>query len=203
MRNKPSQRKPDKGSGSIIAPRAKSVNMLTDSMEVLGADAQHFRRFTRAVFSAHAAILKHGDAMNARFKQSAARWRALIRVKLGDESASEIARTTAYSRQSVHRLLAALQSEGLIKMLPDPSDQRRLRPQLTKKGQAVLSGMEYSFNDWSAGLVAHLQTARLDHTSEFLEQAAALLQQEVDTRVSEQSTRPHQSASNNKSASRQ
>ena len=186
MRSQPSQRTPVKSSRSIVTARASSVNMLTDPMRVLGADAQHFRRFTRAVFAAHAAILKHGDAMNAGFQQSAARWRVLIRVELGDKSASEIARITGYSRQSVHRLLAALQSEDLVETIADPKDQRRLRPQLTKQGREVLKGMESSFNNWSPQLVARLRAARLDQISGFLEQAAALLQQEeMNMRASE------------------
>ena len=178
MKSKRTQRKPTNSSKSMVNPNADSVNTLTDPMKILHADAKHFRRFTRAVFAAHAAILKHGDAMNAHFQQSAARWRILTRIELGDESASAIARITGYSRQSVHRLLGALQSEDLVETMADAMDQRRLRATLTKKGREVLNGMESSFNDWSPDLVARLQAARLDQTSEFLERAATLLQQE-------------------------
>ena len=178
MQNKPTQRKRGKSSKPIVSASVKDVNMLTDPMEMLGSQALQFRRFTRAVFAAQAAILKHGDAINAHFQQSAARWRVLIRVELGDESASEIARVTDYSRQSVHRLLVSLQREDLVEMLPDTLDQRRLRPRLTSEGRKVLKGMESSFNDWSSDLVAQLQASRLNIASEFLEQAAALLQRE-------------------------
>ncbi len=150
--------------------------MLTDPFGALNDDARRFRRFTRAVFAAHAAVLKHGDAMNARFQQSAARWRVLIRIELGDVSASAIAKVTGYSRQSVHRLLAELQTEGLVRTSADPADQRRLLPQLTRKGRKLLLGMETGFNIWAQELLVPLEASRLEQTCEFLEEAVILLQ---------------------------
>ena len=173
-------------STSMVNLDDESVNMLTDSsgsldpLRSLNDDARRFRRFTRAVFAAHAAVLKHGDAMNASFQQSAARWRVLIRIELGDVSASVIARVTGYSRQSVHRLLAELQTEGLVQTVADPSDQRRLRPQLTKKGREVLTGMEVGFNVWASELVVRLEASRLEQTSQFLEESVTLLQSEEE-----------------------
>ena len=173
-------------STSMLSLDGKSVNTLTDSsgsldpLRSLNDDARCFRRFTRAVFAAHAAVLKHGDAMNARFQQSAARWRVLIRIELGDVSASAIARVTGYSRQSVHRLLAELQTEGLVQTLADSTDQRRLRPQLTKKGRTVLTGMEIGFNVWASELVVRLEASRLEQTSQFLEEAVTRLQSEEE-----------------------
>ena len=171
-------------STSMVSPDGESVNMLTsslgslDPLKSLNDDARRFRRFTRAVFAAHAAVLKHGDAMNASFQQSAARWRVLIRIELGDVSASEIARVTGYSRQSVHRLLAELQTDGLVQTSADINDQRRLRPQLTKKGRKLLTGMEVGFNVWASKLVVCLEASRLEQTSQFLEEAVMLLQSE-------------------------
>ena len=176
MKKKSTANKTGEHPSSMVGPDAKSVNMLTDPLRALNDDARSFRRFTRAVFAAHAAVLRHGDAMNARFQQSAARWRVLIRIEMGDISASAIARITGYSRQSVHRLLAELQAEGLVQTLTDSADQRRLRPKLTKKGRAVLTGMEAGFNVWASELVDRLHASRLEESSEFLEEAALLLQ---------------------------
>ncbi|WP_263385588.1 MarR family winged helix-turn-helix transcriptional regulator [Granulicella arctica] len=167
-------------SNSMGDPGNEFVNMLTDPLETLNDDARRFRRFTRAVFAAHAAVLKHGDAMNARYQQSAARWRVLIRVGLGDVSASAIAKVTGYSRQSVNRLLAELQTEGLVRTSADLTDLRRLRPQLTKKGREVLIGMESGFNVWAEELVVRLEASRLEQTSMFLEEAVILLQREEE-----------------------
>ena len=173
---------------SIVAVGDQTVNTLTD-LESLNQDARSFRRFTRAVFAAHAAVLKHGDTMNARFEQSAARWRVLIRIELGDISASSIARITGYSRQSVHRLLTELQAEGLVQTAPDSADQRRLRPQLTREGREVLRGMEVSFNVWASELVVSLRASRLDRSSAFLEEVVILLQKE-EAAVRRKGTRP-------------
>ena len=180
MKKRNNTSKTGERSNTMVGPCKESVNMLTDPLETLNDDARRFRRFTRAVFAAHAAVLKHGDAMNSRFQQSAARWRVLIRIELGDVSASAIAKVTGYSRQSVHRLLAELQTEGLVRTSADPTDQRRLRPRLTKRGREVLMGMESGFNVWAQELVAQIGASRLEQTSQFLEEAVMLLQREEE-----------------------
>ncbi len=180
MKKRNNTSKTSERSNTMFGPGNESVNMLTDPLETLNDDARRFRRFTRAVFAAHSAVLKHGDAMNSRFQQSAARWRVLIRIELGDVSASAIAKVTGYSRQSVHRLLAELQTEGLVRTSADPNDQRRLRPRLTKRGRAVLVGMESGFNVWAQELVAQMGASRLEQTSQFLEEAVMLLQREEE-----------------------
>lgn len=180
MKKKQNTSKTGQRSSSMVGSDAESVNVLTDRFETLSDDARRFRRFTRAVFAAHAAVLKHGDAKNARFQQSAARWRVLIRIELGDISASAIAKVTGYSRQSVHRLLAELQTEGLVRTSADPADQRRLLPQLTMKGRKVLMGMESGFNVWAEELVVRLEASRLEQTSKFLEEAVIVLQREEE-----------------------
>ena len=179
-------------SSSMVSQDAETVNMLTEPFTLLNGDARRFRRFTRALFAAHAAVLRHGDAMNTRFQQSAARWRVLIRIEMGDVSASAIAKVTGYSRQSVHRLLADLQTEDLVRTSADPADQRRLRPQLTKRGRQVLIGMEANFNVWASELVYKLEASRLEQTAKFLEEAVILLQRE-EVAMRERSTPPQRS----------
>jgi DNA-binding MarR family transcriptional regulator len=118
--------------------------------------AEVFRRFTRSVFDAQAALLKHGDAANAQFGQSSARWRVLQRIAAGQTSVAAIARSTGYSRQGVQRLADALVAEGSARYGPDESDRRRQRLELTRAGTVTLERMEAHFDTWAARLTADL-----------------------------------------------
>jgi DNA-binding MarR family transcriptional regulator len=118
--------------------------------------AEVFRRFTRSVFDAQAALLKHGDAANAEFGQSSARWRVLQRIAGGQTSVAAIARSTGYSRQGVQRLADALVTEGSARYGPDESDRRRQLLELTRAGTVTLERMEAHFDTWAARLTADL-----------------------------------------------
>ena len=118
--------------------------------------AEVFRRFTRSVFDAQAALLKHGDAANAEFGQSSARWRVLQRIAAGQTSVAAIARSTGYSRQAVQRLADALVAEGSARYGADESDRRRQRLELTAAGTATFARMEAHFDVWAARLMTGL-----------------------------------------------
>lgn len=128
---------------------------------MLTSNAELIRRFTRSVFSAQSALLKHGDAANARFGQSSARWRVLLHVSIGNTTVTEIARITGYSRQAVQRLTSALVDEGNLASAPDSVDGRKLRLSLTPLGRRTLKSMERYFDTWSARLVKELSPDKL------------------------------------------
>ncbi len=125
------------------------------------SDAESIRRFTRSVFSAQSALLKHGDTANARFGQSSARWRVLLQVSIGNTTVAEIARITGYSRQAVQRLTSLLVDEGILASTPDNLDGRKLRLSLTPLGKRTLNSMERYFDTWSARLVKELSPDKL------------------------------------------
>jgi DNA-binding MarR family transcriptional regulator len=115
-----------------------------------------FRQLTRAVFAAHSSVLRHGDHANAPFGQSSARWRVMFNIAHGNESVSEIARATDYTRQSIQRLADTLVADGLATYKPDPGDRRRQIITLTAEGSTVLARMEADFDRWSKRLVKKL-----------------------------------------------
>jgi hypothetical protein len=71
---------------------------------VASSSAETFRRFTRSVFEAQTALLKHGDVANAGFGQRGARRRVLLRISAGQTTVAAIARSSGYSRQAVQPL---------------------------------------------------------------------------------------------------
>jgi DNA-binding MarR family transcriptional regulator len=131
--------------------------------------AEVFRRFTRSVFDAQSALLRHGDAANAQFGHSSARWRVLQRIAAGLTSVADIARFTGYSRQAVQRLADALVAEGAARYSADESDRRRQRLELTGAGAAVLGQMEAHFDVWAARLMAELPETDLAALTQALE----------------------------------
>jgi len=136
---------------------------------VTSPSAKLFRRFTRSVFDAQAALLKHADAANARFGQSSARWRVLQRLSAGELSVASIARSTGYSRQSVQRLADALVAEGSARYSVDETDRRKKRLELTEAGASTFEQLEAHFDVWVDRLVANIPESELVAVSEALE----------------------------------
>ncbi len=142
--------------------------------------AETFRRFARSVFSAQAALLKHGDVANADFGQSSARWRVLQRIAAGEKSVADMARSTGYSRQGVQRLADALAAEGLAQYSADENDRRRQRLELTPAGTVILGQMEANFDNWADRLMAHIPEADLVTTARTLEHIRLILLADCD-----------------------
>ncbi len=133
-------------------------------------NSQAFRRFTRAVFAAQAAVLRHGDTANAPIGQSSARWRVLRAIDDGHTSVAGAARFMGSSRQAVQRLADAMISDGLIEA-EGPDEDRRLRPlRLTAEGQRVHDALEENFDTWADRLLAQIPFADLSAVSQALEQ---------------------------------
>jgi DNA-binding MarR family transcriptional regulator len=144
------------------------------------ANATLFRQLTRAVFAAHASVLRHGDRANAPFGQSSARWRVMFNIAQGNGSVSEIARATDYTRQSIQRLADNLVAEGLATYAPDPEDRRRQIITLTPEGNTVLAAMESDFDRWSKRLVKKLGKSNVTQTIEHLHELKRVLDTDAD-----------------------
>jgi DNA-binding MarR family transcriptional regulator len=142
--------------------------------------AEVFRRFTRSVFDAQAALLKHGDVANAEFGQSSARWRVLQRVAAGQTSVAAIAKSTGYSRQGVQRLADALVAEGSARYRADEHDRRRQRLELTGAGAATFEQMEAHFDVWSARLLTRIPEAELVAVAHALEHVRTVVLEDCD-----------------------
>lgn len=138
--------------------------------------AELFRRFTRSVFDAQSALLKHADAANARFGQSSARWRVLYELSSGETSVADIARSTGYSRQAVQRLADALVAEGSARYSADEADRRKQRIELTEAGAGTFEQLEAHFEMWVERLVAHIPERELGAVSEALDRVRSVVE---------------------------
>jgi DNA-binding MarR family transcriptional regulator len=143
-------------------------------------EAQVWRQFTQAVFSAQSALLRHGDEATTAFGQSAARWRVLVRIAEGESTVADIARLTGYSRQAVQRLADALAADGLISQQADESDRRKQRLEFTESGAATFERMETHFDGWAERLLAHIPEADLASVSAALDHIRLIVLADLD-----------------------
>ena len=134
-----------------------------------------FRRFTRAVFAAQAAVLRHGDTANAPTGQSSARWRVLRAIDDGHTSVAAAARFMGSSRQSVQRLADALIDEGLVEAEGQDDDRRVKLLRLTAQGQRVHDALEENFDTWADRLLVHIRADDLAAVSQGLEQITYII----------------------------
>jgi len=125
-------------------------------------------------------LLKHADTANARFGQSSARWRVLLRISVGETSVAAIARSTGYSRQAVQRLADALVVEGSARYSVDETDRRKQRLELTEAGAATFEQMEAHFDVWAERLMAHIPERELVAASEALERIGSVVAADRD-----------------------
>ena len=95
----------------------------------------------------------------------------------GSLTASEIATAERVQPQSLTRVLASLEEQGLISRQQDVHDRRRNTIELTAAGRALLKEHMQSSDDWLADAIAE----RLNPTEQaVLQLAAGLLDQLLD-----------------------
>jgi DNA-binding MarR family transcriptional regulator len=151
------------------------LTILCYSHHVPTDNSTAFRRFTRAVFAAQAAVLRHGDTANAPIGQSSAHWRVLRAIDDGHTSVAAAARFMGSSRQSVQRLADALIDEGLVKAEAQDDDRRVKLLRLTAQGQRVHDALEENFDTWADRLLAHIRPDDLAAVSQGLEQITYII----------------------------
>ncbi len=69
-------------------------------------------------------------------------------------SASQLARRSFMTAQSMNEVIHALEGKGLIERSPDPAHRRKLPATLTTKGRRVLASCEYAVDEFEALMLA-------------------------------------------------
>ena len=144
-------------------------------------DSAAFRRFTRAVFAAQSAVLRHGDTANASIGQSSARWRVLRAIDDGHTSVAAAARFMGSSRQSVQRLADDLLDEGLLEVAGQGDDRRVKLLRLTTEGQRVHDALEVNFDGWAARLLTRIRAEDLAAVSQGLEEITSIVDADCES----------------------
>jgi DNA-binding MarR family transcriptional regulator len=72
---------------------------------------------------------------------------ALRAILAGADSASELGRRLAVTKQAAAKTLAGLEEGAYVRREPDPEDRRRLRLRVTERGMTMLRTGEAIFDD--------------------------------------------------------
>jgi MarR family transcriptional regulator for hemolysin len=128
--------------------------------------------------------------LTMRMVLAARRWRALLDERLRPlghssprmETLSAIANSPKLSAQvdiarrigvegpTLTRMLDQLESDGLVKRLPDPSDRRTKRIKLTKKGETTLADINAAADELRSQLLAGFAPDAIDDANQFMAQ---------------------------------
>jgi MarR family transcriptional regulator for hemolysin len=126
--------------------------------------------------------------LTMRMVLAARRWRALLDERLRPlghssprmETLSAIANSPKLSAQvdiarrigvegpTLTRMLDQLESDGLVKRLPDPSDRRTKRIKLTKKGETTLADINAAADELRSQLLAGFAPGAVDGANQFM-----------------------------------
>jgi DNA-binding MarR family transcriptional regulator len=102
---------------------------------------------------------------------------ALRAIDDGAESASELARRLAVSRQAAAKTIATLEDLGYLERDADPADGRRKRLQVTPRGREMISIGASLFDDVRADWASTIGTRQLEKLEAHL--AALVPQREL------------------------
>lgn len=97
----------------------------------------------------------------------------LLEAAGGGLAPNHLAEQAGITRATVTGLLDGLEREALAERLPDPTDRRALRVQLTAKGRQLARRLFAQHSAWIAGLFANLSPAERSQLARLLTKAAA------------------------------
>lgn len=113
-------------------------------------------------------FLAEGDSLTAPFGLTAARWLVLGALQDRSVSVAGIARRRGLSRQSVRETAARLERDGLVARVPDPSDARAPRLELTQRGRTALEAIEPARAAWAERVATAITPQQLGASLEAL-----------------------------------
>ena len=115
------------------------------------------------VFRINGRLIASGDALVAKIGLTSARWQVLgaIALQAAPVPVVRIADAMGLSRQSVQRIVDALQQEGLLVFRPNPYHKRAKLVALTPNGAVLFRSAMRLQKPWARKLAAGFETGSL------------------------------------------
>jgi len=122
------------------------------------------------VFRLNGRLIAAGDVLVADIGLTSARWQVLGAIALQPRPAPvvRIADTMGLTRQSVQRIVDALEQEGIVALQPNPHHKRASLVTLTKSGSALYRSAMRLQKQWATALAANLDRSSLATALEVL-----------------------------------
>ena len=130
------------------------------------------------VFRLNGRLLAAGDRLTRDIGLTSARWQVLGAIALAETAlpVAQIARNMGLARQSVHRVVEELVSEGLLEFTDNPNHRRSSLVSLTAKGRAAYAKADERQTPWANGLARGLDPKRIGAAIELLQELRTRLE---------------------------
>jgi DNA-binding MarR family transcriptional regulator len=122
------------------------------------------------VFQLNGDLLATGDAMVQDLGLTSARWQVLGAVARSPVAlpVAHVARNIGLARQSVQRVVDDMQTDGLVRLDPNPHHRRAMLINMTEQGQAAYLQASARQKRWAIILSADLPTEEIEAASGLL-----------------------------------
>ena len=120
------------------------------------------------VFELNGRLLRAGDNLVRDVGLSSARWQVLGTVATRPASMAAIGRRMGRARQSVREVAEKLAAEGLVSLVPDESDRRAPRLEISERGHELLHQVAPRQIRWARWLAQGCSASELDTTVKVL-----------------------------------
>jgi len=122
------------------------------------------------IFRLNGCLIASGDALVAKIGLTSARWQVLgaIAMQAGPAPVVRIADAMGLTRQSVQRIVDALEQEAIVIFQPNPHHKRAKLVALIAKGAALYRSAMRLQKPWAAKIAAGFDTASLQATTNVL-----------------------------------
>jgi DNA-binding MarR family transcriptional regulator len=116
------------------------------------------------IFRLNGRLIASGDALVAKIGLTSARWQVLgaIALQAGPLPVVRIADAMGLTRQSVQRIVDALERDGLVAFHPNPHHKRAKLVTLTASGNALYRSAMRLQKPWARKLAAGIETSSLE-----------------------------------------
>jgi len=109
-----------------------------------------------AVFRVNGLLMRNGERLTAPSGQSSARWQILGRADDSPRTVAQMARELGLARQSVQRVADALEADGLVAYIDNPSDRRARLVAITPAGVEALADIVDRYRRWTQEIALRL-----------------------------------------------
>jgi len=125
----------------------------------------------RSVFTVNTLLMRVTDKLTGSLGLTGSRWLLLSAVVWGDEAPTitELSQRCLLSVQNVSRMIASMESEGLVERSPVPGGGRAHRVVLTERGREVLKGTVSLAEHLREGFLAGLSDDEVGMLSDRME----------------------------------
>jgi DNA-binding MarR family transcriptional regulator len=127
------------------------------------------------VFHLAGVFRRRGEEIAGLARRTQAEWQLLSAVSDGARTVPQVARRLGLVRQSVQRTADQLESESLVRFLPNPDHKRSTLIELTSAGRAALDKISTAAAAFHSDIVGRVDARALVQTERFLRNMCHLL----------------------------